>query len=242
MARSDDERVAIRRLATVIRAAGDAVVETLYPRRCAGCGRRGYWVCGDCDAALPRFASPWCERCGAPRAQLACRCAELPGALTAVRSAALDEGWLRAAVRSFKYGGESARSEHLGTLLPPLLRDLSPFDALVPVPLHRQRERRRGYNQARLLADVAAASLSVPVENLLLRVRPTDQQVGLDAEARRANVRGAFAVRENSTVQGRRFVLIDDVLTTGSTLGNCAETLVAAGASWVGAVTLAREL
>ena len=158
-----------------------------------------------------------------------------------VRSVASDEGWLRDAIRSFKYQGESARAEHLGELLVPLLVDLTPFDALVPVPLHPRRERRRGFNQARLLARAAAKQLDAPVENVLVRTRSTGQQVGLDAEARRANVRGAFAVEDGRTCRGGRFVLVDDVLTTGSTLGNCAETLAAAGAVWVGAVTLARE-
>lgn len=241
MTTSDVARRAARRMTSLFRAAGDATVETLYPRRCAGCGRRGFWVCDDCDAALPRFARPWCDRCGTPSAQLPCRCGGLPDALAAVRSAAVDNGWLRMAVRSFKYGGESARAEHLGALLVPLLQDLPPFDALVPVPLHRQRERRRGYNQARLLAVVAAVAHAVSVDEVLLRTRPTGQQVGLDAVARRENVRGAFGIRFGALVEGRRFVLIDDVLTTGSTLGNCAETLLAAGAQWVGAATLARE-
>jgi ComF family protein len=158
-----------------------------------------------------------------------------------VRSAATDEGWLRAAIRSFKYAGESARAEHLGALLVPLLADLSPFDALVPVPLHSKRERQRGFNQARLLARHAGAGLAIPVADALVRTRWTGQQVGLSADARRANVRGAFAVRPGQVVEGTRFVLIDDVLTTGSTLANCAESLLAAGASWVGAATLARE-
>jgi ComF family protein len=231
-----------RRVVDLLQIAGDAVVETLYPRRCAGCGRRGEWVCRDCDAALPRFARPWCERCGAPPVQVACRCAELALELAVVRSVASDDGWLRAAVRSFKYSGETARADHLGTLLLPLVTDLPPFDALVPVPLHSRRERKRGYNQARLLARVAGRSAGVPVEEVLLRIRPTDQQVGLDAQSRRANVRGAFATGDGAEIAGRRFVLVDDVLTTGSTLGSCAETLVAGGAAWVGAVTLAREL
>jgi ComF family protein len=240
MARMDARHAVIARLTNLLRVAGDAAIETVYPRRCAGCGRRGRWVCDECDAALRRFAPPWCARCGAPPTLIACRCADLPAALTVVRSAASDDGWLKVAIRSFKYGGESARAEHLGALLVPLLGDLPPFDALVPVPLHPRRERRRGYNQARLLAQ-AAGGQSIPVENVLLRIRPTDQQVGLDAETRRTNVRGAFAVRAGASVRGRRFVLVDDVLTTGSTLGNCADTLVAGGAAWVGAVTLARE-
>ncbi|HEY7035933.1 MAG TPA: ComF family protein [Thermomicrobiales bacterium] len=241
MSKSGFETFAMRRVTAILRLTGDAAVEALYPRRCAGCGRRGYWVCADCDAALRRFARPWCDRCGAPPDLIPCRCTELPDALAIVRSVALDDGWLRSAVRSFKYAGESARADHLGALLLPLLADLPPFDALVPVPLHRQRERRRGYNQARLLAEAAAHTDSFRVEEPLLRTRPTHQQVGLDAEARRANVRGAFAVKTGTAVHGKQFVLVDDVLTTGSTLGNCAETLVAGGAAWVGAVTLARE-
>ncbi len=198
-------------------------------------------MCHDCDAALQPFARPWCARCGAPPLQIACRCAELAPELAVVRSAALDHGWLRAAVRSFKYSGETARTEHLAALLPPLLADLPAFDALVPVPLHPRRERRRGYNQAWLLANAVGSQATIPAEEVLMRIRPTDQQVGLDAESRRANVRGAFAVKDGTAVAGRRFVLVDDVLTTGSTLGNCAATLIAGGAAWVGAVTLARE-
>jgi ComF family protein len=158
-----------------------------------------------------------------------------------VRSAAPDEGWLKAAIRSFKYQGESARAEHLGQLLVPILADLPAFDALVPVPLHASRERRRGYNQARLLAGVAGSQIPIPIVDALVRTRPTPQQVGLDAAARRANVQGAFAARRGVAIRGARYVLVDDVFTTGSTLGNCADTLIAAGAAWVGAVTLARE-
>ena len=231
----------MRQVAKILRIAADAAVETVYPRRCAGCGRRGVWVCHYCDAALRPFARPWCERCGAPPLQIACRCAELAADLTVVRSAALDDGWLRAAVRSFKYSGETARTGHLAGLLPPWLADLPSFDALVPVPLHPRRERRRGYNQARLIANAVGSQAPIPVEEVLIRTRQTDQQVGLDAESRRANVRGAFEVKEGAEVGGRRFVLVDDVLTTGSTLGSCAATLIAGGALWVGAVTLARE-
>jgi ComF family protein len=233
--------MSVARFGTTLRRGGDVVIETFYPRRCAGCGRRGKWVCAACDAQVRRFAPPWCERCGAPSSLIPCRCAELTESLSVLRSAALDEGWLRHAVRSFKYAGESARAGHLGDLLPPLIAELPPFDALVPVPLHRGRQRKRGYNQARLLANAVNRATNQPVVEALVRFRATAQQVGLNAEARRANVREAFAVREGADISGGRFVLVDDVLTTGSTLGQCAETLVAAGAVWVGAVTLARE-
>jgi ComF family protein len=228
-------------LRNALRRTGEVVVETVYPRRCAACGRRGQWVCEDCDRQLRRFTLPWCERCGAPPTLAPCRCAELTPSLSVIRSAALDEGWLGHAIRSFKYAGETARTDHLSEMLVPLIEVLPEFDALVPVPLHRLRRRKRGYNQAHLMATAVSRASSVQVLDALVRHRATAQQVGLNAEARRANVLEAFAVRDNVEVVERRFVLVDDVLTTGSTLGQCADTLVAAGAAWVGALTLARE-
>jgi ComF family protein len=162
-------------------------------------------------------------------------------ALSVVRSVALDDGWLRHAIRSFKYAGETARADHLGALLIPLIIELPACDGLVPVPLHRLRQRKRGYNQAELLATVVSKGSGLQVLDALVRHRATAQQVGLNAEARRANVVGAFAVNDGTEITGGRFVLVDDVLTTGSTLGQCADVLIAAGAAWVGALTLARE-
>jgi ComF family protein len=222
-------------------ALGSVLVEVIYPRRCAGCARRGTWVCADCDAALPRLAPPWCERCGVPGGADVCRCATLPPALGAVRSAAPFDGWLRRAVHAFKYQDERARADHLGDLLAWVVAGLGPVDGLAPVPLHPSRQRRRGYNQSALLAERVGAVLGVPVLPALDRVRATAQQVGLGGADRERNVAGAFAA--NATrCGGLRLVLIDDVVTTGSTLGACAVALAEAGAVAVAAATLAREL
>jgi ComF family protein len=218
-----------------------ALVDALYPRRCAGCGRRGDWVCAACEPSLPRFAPPWCPRCGAPPGLAHCRCDELPAVLGVVRSAAPYDGWLRRAIIAFKYDGESGRAEHLGALLEPAAAAVLPADALVPVPLHPRRSRERGFNQSTLLARRAGAALGVPVVEALLRTRLTHQQARLGAVERWANVAGAFAVAPGRDVRGMRLVLIDDVLTTGATLGACAEALIAGGAGAVAAVTLARE-
>jgi ComF family protein len=156
------------------------------------------------------------------------------------RSAGWYEGWMRSAIGDFKYRGESARARHLGELLVSLV-DQMPIDAcLAPVPLHPKRERQRGYNQSLLLAVVASDGRR-PVRSLLARTRPTRQQVGLSAYERTGNVRGAFALSADAGVLATPVVLIDDVMTTGSTLGACAEILKAAGAPFVGVVTLARE-
>lgn len=222
-------------------AAGRGLIEMLYPRRCAGCGRRGTWVCAACDAALPRFVPPWCHRCGVPRAADRCHCANLSPALDGVRSVASFDGWLRSAILDLKYRDEWARADLLGDLLAEAVERMKPVDALVPVPLHPARQRRRGYNQAALLARRAGAAVGVPVNDALRRVRSTPRQVGSDAAGRRANVSGAFAAADEP-LTGLRLVLIDDVITTGSTLGACAEVLRAAGAAEVRACTLGREI
>jgi ComF family protein len=158
-----------------------------------------------------------------------------------VRSAGLLHGPLRRAVHRFKYLGERAAGPALAALLAPHARDLAPAGTLVvPVPLHPQRERERGYNQSALLAAPLARVLGREyVPAAALRVRMTAPQVGLNREQRRANVQGAFAATE--LVRGRHVLLVDDVTTTGSTLRAAAQACRAAGAAGVSAVTLARE-
>lgn len=220
---------------------GSALVEVAYPSCCAGCGRRGYWVCGECDAGLPRLAPPWCQRCGAPAGLDRCLCSGLPPSISVLRSVGRYDGWLRHAIVRFKYEEEWARADHLSEALVEQLVYWQDLDALVPVPLHPERLRRRGYNQSALLAEGAVQRLTVPVLSALRRVRATPHQVGLGADERRRNVEDAFAVLEGVELLGKRLVLVDDVVTTGSTLGACATALLAGGAREVRAVTLARE-
>lgn len=220
---------------------GRGIVSAVYPERCAGCGRRGGWLCGRCDAALTRFGEPWCARCGVPEALDRCRCGTATGAVDAIRAVAAMDGWLRPAIHALKYGDEWARAEPLGEVLAGVLPSLGARDGLVPVPLHPSRLRHRGYNQSELLARGAGRIGGLPVLPLLAKVRATEAQVGLDAEERAANVVGAFATTRQR-LDGARLLLVDDVVTTGATLAACASALRAAGAASVGAVVLAREL
>jgi ComF family protein len=116
---------------------------------------------------------------------------------------------------------------------------LNQWDWVVPVPLHEQRFRDRGFNQAELLSRRLTPDRDRIVTALIRRMRATPQQVGLDASARRRNVAGAFAVVDPGVISGKRIVLVDDVMTTGSTLQQCAIVLLEAGAASVSAVTLA---
>jgi ComF family protein len=120
--------------------------------------------------------------------------------------------------------------------------DLLPVDALVPVPLHPSRQKQRGFNQTEKLSEGFSQEIAIPVLRALERSRKTAPQVRLDAERRQTNVVGAFGLVPGLEVAGKRLMLVDDVITTGSTVGACAEVLVAAGAAVVNVLTVAREI
>ena len=148
------------------------------------------------------------------------------------------------AVGQFKYNDLRVLAGPLGSLMADRWECLRPGDrepdVIVPVALHPQRERARGYNQAALLADELSRQLGLPaVPDALVRVRDTMPQVGLSSHERRENVRGAFSCR-GSTLSGRRVLLVDDVCTTGATLEAAASALLDGGVESVWAYTLAR--
>lgn len=171
-----------------------------------------------------------------------CKCSSTPKNLEQVRSVGPFDGWLRGAVVQFKYHGEWARAPHLSERLVVAVAHTQQADALIPVPLHAARLRQRGFNQSLLLAQHAGNLLGIEVKEALIRTRRTDAQVNLGSEERTINVAGAFAVQRSIPVAGLSIVLIDDVITTGSTLSACAEVLISAGATSVKAATLAREM
>ncbi len=178
-------------------------------------------------------------RCGSR----SCTCVSIPPEIAVARSVGPHAGWLAAAVHGLKYEGETARAGHLGEAMTPLLAEVmagEPTALIVPVPLHRRRERQRGYNQSLLVAQAAAAPWKASLSPMALRrVRATAQQVSLNPVERVGNVAGAFAA-DIDLVAGRPIVLIDDVLTTGSTVAACAAVLRDSGAAAVAVVTLSR--
>lgn len=209
----------------MIRQLLDQAIDLLYPRTCNQCGRVGQAWCAHCRTRLEAYPFALAER-------------ELGSGLH-VLSVGPHEGLLRDAIHAFKFDGARDLAEVLGAGLDDgLIQANIDIDVVVPVPLHERRFRWRGYNQSALLADVVAVNLGVPHEALLTRIRHTGTQVGRDAAARREAVDGAFAA-DAAEVNARRVLLIDDVVTTGSTLSACAEALVNAGASFVIAACVA---
>lgn len=150
------------------------------------------------------------------------------------------EGRLREWIHLYKYSRIKPLARPLGTLLAAAVPREEKFDVIVPVPLHWLRRWRRGFNQSEILARGLGKQLGVPVVSALRRTRATLVQAGLSNTARRQNVSQAFRSRHGQTIANKRILLVDDVMTTGSTAAACARALKQAGAARVHLVTVAR--
>lgn len=218
----------------------DALADLFYPQRCVGCDARASDVlCRGCYEALPRVEPPFCKRCGMPTAFETYVCEECKGidyGFETARAPLRYEGVGKEIVHSLKYRGY--RPVVARIMVPLMLEALEgEFDAIVPVPLHRSRFRKRGFNQAELMARSLSEEAGAPVRDALEVLRKTRDQVELSGAGRRKNVAGAFGAW--FPVAGR-VLLVDDVLTTGATMSACAAALVRSGASEVHALSLCR--
>jgi len=251
------DRSAAGNALTALRRAADLALDWFYPRHCYHCGRSlndtdAPTLCADCAGELceQRIAGPVCDLCGLPlpggveKGTLCVACRTEQCCFDRARAFVRYAGPVRSIIRSFKFEG----CYFLG---PRVLRamlergwlpeGLEGADALLPIPLHRRRRCERGYDQALLLGRVLAPHMGLPLRTgALVRRRYTSQQSLLPQRQRWDNVRGAFAVRRPADVEGRRLLLVDDVLTTATTARECARVLKQAGAAHVQVLTLAR--
>lgn len=214
------------------------LLDLALPAECAGCGREGDALCPACRPALrAREAVPPGTPIGLP--------SETPAPLLQLEWCAPFSGPVRRALHVLKYAGELRAVEPLAAAVADRWRRTGMgADVVAHVPVHRERRRERGYDQAERLAWVVAADLGLPHLPALERGRATTAQFKLDRTHRAANVAGAFRLASDvppQAVAGHWFVLIDDVVTTGATLAACARVLLDAGALGVSAATVARE-
>lgn len=218
------------------------LLDLLFPPRCAVCSRTGAWLCAACISGLPRLLPPICHRCAQPLDGFQrCRKHHTFVALDRLHAVFRFDGSMRDVIHVYKYEGRQVLAEPLGALLATCSSTYAAAaEIVVPVPLHRVRQRERGYNQSALLAEqLARRCRLVYLPGALVRRRETAQQVTLAADERAANVRDAFTC-SGTGIAGKTVLLVDDVVTTGSTLEECALALKAAGARAVYGLVLAR--
>ncbi len=219
------------------------VLDLLLPLSCAVCGHEGQLLCSACEPSLPRLQQPYCSICAWPGRRGVCsRCATSSPAIGRIRAPYLFEGAVREMVHDFKCRNLRAAAPTLGALLADhLKRNPMAADVLMPVPLHGSSERLRGYNQSELLARAIARETGTPLESRALRrTKKTLPQMSMDGYAQRmGNIQGAFDCAGD--FDGADILLIDDVVTTGSTMSACAQALKASGAGSVRGLALARQ-
>jgi ComF family protein len=229
-------------LAGALRLALDAVL----PPRCVGCGEivgEAGILCAQCWAGITFIAPPFCACCGLPFPHdgkgLCAACAAATPHYDRARAVLRYDDASRGLVIAFKHADRTHTAPAYGAWMRRAGAELlDDADLLVPVPLHWWRLFRRRYNQAALLAYAIDRARVAP--DLLIRRRATPSQGHLGRTARARNVATAFVLRRGADVTGKRIVLVDDVMTTGATVSECARVLRRAGAARIDVLTLAR--
>lgn len=223
--------------------AGTRLLDLVLPVNCVVCNKEGRYLCQTCESDLPLLTRPYCHLCARPDVPQLCRwCFETSPRFDRARAPYRYDGPVRQMVLDLKYRGVRIAAPPMARLLAGYLeRNPYPIDALVPVPLHPRRERRRGYNQSGLLCQELGKLIGVPVNDTSLRrALNTAPQVDMPSpEARRINIARAFEC--DSDLEGQRVMLIDDVITTGNTMSACAEELKLSGAASVWGLAFARQ-
>jgi len=249
-------------VAGMFAAVGHTVRELVFPQYCTVCDERILddttpLVCAACWQRVERIEPPLCPLCGRPHDRAVgfktdenFPCAECrdrpPRWLDAAYSAAVYDDVLRDILLLFKFKRHEILAGPLAALMAEFACQrmaLDEFDWIVPVPMHPVSRRERGYNQAELLARELSLIAAWPkFVAALVKPLPTKQQTRLDAAHRRKNIRGSFHIAPGVDPTGRTILIVDDVLTTGSTVDECARSLKRAGALRVGALSVARRI
>lgn len=232
----------------------------LYPARCRYCGENldpadGYYICKSCWQGVKFIEKPFCGVCGYPLDKNAAlpdkitSCSNCPDGIWFRKARAIADynSAVGEAIRLLKYSSKEVMAKPLAGLMfenmPKLLLAES-YDYIIPVPLHKKKKRKRGYNQMELIGQWLSQLTGIPMEkHSLIKIRDNKPQTGLSGKEREANVNGVYDIRDPYRIADKRVLLIDDVMTTGATVNECARMLARKGkVNHVDIFTLTRRL
>ncbi len=236
-----------------IRATAEHIYNSLmgfvYPPQCVICdllheGDR-FFLCDRCAFSLDFYSDPYCFKCKNPMDVCSDKCPACGGSrlISKVWACSSYDDFFRPLIHSFKYQGIIPAGRFLSRNLADLMADRlqeKKIDMIIPVPLHPLRECKRGFNQSVYIAEELQNELHIPIDlDVLIRVRRTKDQTGLNREQRKKNMRGAFRINPKADLEKKRIILVDDVTTSGATASEAARILKEAGAREIQLAVLA---
>lgn len=223
-------------------------LDIVFPKRCVDCGKEGGFVCYECAGRIENIVTMTCPFCGkiSKSGQFCLSCKikhnlKLSGLIVA---ASYDKGPTKEMIHHLKYSGFIELAGSLSEIIYQSLRNNMPKGEFlaVPVPLHKNREAMRGFNQSELIVRDLSKKLHLHGGCALKRIKDTETQVNLNREMRQQNLAGAFVCKDKELIKGKNILLVDDVATTLTTLNECAKALNDAGARKIWGVVVARRV
>jgi len=221
-------------------------LDAIVPKRCFGCGIFDTWICDSCHSTLPLLTEqncPICKKVITPLGETCVKCKKTTAVDGVFIVSSYDYDLLKTLIHNFKYKFIKNLSNPLGLLIAQgLMNSHIPLpDLIIPVPLHKRRLHWRGFNQSELLAKSIGLTITIDSESLIRKKYTTSQVKVKSKEKRINNLKNAFEIIDETNIKNKTILLIDDVITTGTTISECAQTLKNAGARKVTAIVLARE-
>ncbi len=226
------------------------LLDILFPRFCLNCQKEGSYLCQDCFSLIDIFQRQYCPFCLRPKVVddgRTCASCEKTKKLSGLYCAASYDNFIvKRLVNQFKY--EPYIKELAEPLVSLIIAHINSIDkqdfnefVLIPIPLHKKRLRRRGFNQAEEIAKELSRKLNIPVfNNILIKIKKTPPQVELNKKEREENILGSFIYQSSELIKNRKILLVDDVFTTGSTMEECAKVLKKDGAKEIWGAVIAR--
>ncbi|MDD5617749.1 MAG: ComF family protein [Candidatus Omnitrophica bacterium] len=234
----------------------DSFIDIIYPPLCATCNKpnhqkenKGY-ICDECFYGIKRHIPPFCSKCGRSLNDMenisrgiCASCMDKQYYFDRAHSLCVYKGDIKELIHRFKYNQKLQYKIIFEKLIREFLQNfniLRDIDLIIPIPLHPARLREREYNQSQIIASIAGGLLEKPVEaDILFRIRNTKPQIELNEKTRIKNISGCFTVRNTDKIKSKSVLLIDDVLTTGTTLSEAAQVIKKYNPDKISVLTLA---